>query len=206
VQQESSERLPGQYHPRGEEMSTQSLLIGVLAAMAGVIVFLAVILLQPPVVEERLTFNQLLDLVNNKASALSEVNITYDVNITLISGSVAGEMNYFKNKTSKTVTLSPSLMAYQGYAIMLPPDEMVGFINDSDRHEYAGELDNNGTACWSAITEPLGSQYNSLINGDYLFVTCFDQVTGYPSLAYSSELAGDEVVYSKIFIKTIAYR
>ncbi|MFA5406518.1 MAG: hypothetical protein WC307_04135 [Candidatus Nanoarchaeia archaeon] len=187
-------------------MSAQRLLIGVLLSLVAVAILLAVLLFQPPVIEAELTFDELIAFSDARMNLVKEALITYEVNLSLINNSISGELIYYKNSSVESVTLSPELIGYEGYALLISPNQLINFINNSARREYSGELENNGLACQSSITEPLSNDYKSLINGSYLFVTCFDKTIGYPSLYYNSELLGEDVVYSKIFIKNITYK
>ncbi|HLE05719.1 MAG TPA: hypothetical protein VI790_00035, partial [Candidatus Nanoarchaeia archaeon] len=76
--------------------------------------------------------------------------------------------------------------------------------NESERREYSGVMQENERYCLSTITEP-PDKYKKVIDGDYIFVTCFDPENGYPVLAYLSEVNGNQVIYSKLFIKNETY-
>ncbi len=186
-------------------MRTQFILTGIIFILMIAIIALGIVLLQPPERKPVIDFDYVMSFTKAKRDSFKSVNITYGVNLSLVDRNISGSMIFFKNFTNEFVELSPELKSFTGYAILLPPDKLVRFINVSERREYSGFLKSNDSYCWSTITEPLGEQYNRFLNGDLLFVTCFSNITGYPILVYAGELKDDNVVYSNIFIKNISY-
>jgi len=188
-------------------MREQLIFTTIIVFLVGVIVLLGAILLQPVPQPRQIDFEYLMELTGELRDELKEVNITYLVNISLENETVVGEMNFYKNETDKKVTLSPEVRDYEGYGILMTPEVLIRTIQENTRKEYSGELFNEELQeeCWSTITEPNSTNYQKIINGEYLFVTCFDKNTGYPSLTYSSELKGEEVIYSKVSITNITY-
>ncbi len=185
-------------------MRTKLFLTSILVFLVLIIIALAISLIKPPTRIRLMDFNYLMELTQEKRNSLKWVNITYGVNLTLGFKNISGEMNFYKNKTSKIITFSPQLKEYEEYGIMLPPERLIRFINTSRRREYSGYLGNRNETCWSTITEPEGD-YKKFIDGKYLFITCFNKQTGYPELVYASELNDEKTVYSKFFIKSITY-
>jgi len=179
---------------------------GVITGLVVIIILLASMFFQPEEETPELNFEYLMNLTADKRGSLAEVNLTYIVNMSLSNGQfLVGEMNFYKNKTDTLVTISPQLTSYEGYGLLLSPEALIEFIQVNDREEYSGELFNRGTGeyCWSTITEPNSTSYDKLIDGDYLFITCFDKETGYPLLTYASEVGLEEdVVYSEIYVST----
>lgn len=185
-------------------MNTRIIFGAVLLSLMVTIIVLAIELLQPPAELQKLTFDKIMTLTAEKRSQIKDATITYEVNLTTPEGLITGYMTFQKNSTSKKVTITPELSAYEDYGLLVEPETLIGFINESERREYSGVMQENERYCLSTITEP-PNKYRKIINGEYLFVTCFDPDSGYPILAYLSEIKGETVSYSKLFIKNETY-
>jgi hypothetical protein len=192
---------------KGGRMKTQALLIGVIVVMGGVIVFLMVLLLQPPPPYQPITFEYLMNLTRDLRADLKTVNLTYIVNLSLQDKDVIGQMNFYKDDETTSFELSDELKEYEGCGLLLSPLSQVNFIQTNTRQEYSGRLFNlvRQELCWSTITAPSGTQYDKIINGDYLFITCFDNTTGYPSVVYNSEILGEQVITSYMVLTNRSY-
>lgn len=187
-------------------MKTTIILNSILALLGITAVTLGFLIMQPPQVEPEINFDYVMQLMSEKRASLNEVSINYTVELVMPQGSITGAMTLFTNKTHLSTKLSPELANYSSYAIMLTPERVINAINNSERKEFSGYLENNNETCMATITEPIITGYESIISNDYLFITCFDNKTGYPSIIYAGELKGEEVVYAefrseKVFIK-----
>ncbi|MBD3312752.1 hypothetical protein GF352_04850 [archaeon] len=186
-------------------MRTRLVFIGVIIFLAVVIVFLSISLLKPEERPRRVTFNDVIQLVNEKREAVKSIKIIYGVNASLASDDFTGEVVYSRFDDYTSFNVDPVLDELTGTALLINPDDLVNFIVVNDRAEYSGLLEELRRPCWSTITEPNSSAYERVIDGDYIFVTCFDRVTGYPLTVYAGEVAGEDVVFTKLFAKNITY-
>lgn len=187
-------------------MRTEFVFVAIIAFLIVVIVILSISLLEPAGISEReLTFNDIIELSAERRASVESISMVYEVNLSSVDGEFIGELNYTRYGERSSYRVSPWISEFAGTALLLSPDDVIDFILFNNREEYSGLLKEGNRSCWSTITEPNSTSYSKLIDGDYVFVTCFDQVTGYPIVVYAGEVAGEEVVYSKLSVKNITY-
>ena len=130
-------------------MNVKIFLLSIIIILVAAIVYLFVQIFTPPT-RISYDFDDIIKMSKSLRNSLNEINISYDVNLTISGRKLQGRLDFFKNKTTEEVLLSDSIKDYKSY---LWPD-IFSLANQSERKDYSGDLEFSNRSCWAIIIEP----------------------------------------------------
>lgn len=188
-------------------MAMKTIFVIVIVTLVMTAILLGISLMMPTKAVTRLTFEQVMELSQEKINQLSEITIKYEVNVSEEEKDVIGTAEYTRKGSLTSFKITPELKNYEGTALILNPDSVINFLTRNHRSEYSGELVENNRTCNSVIVQPNSTtRYKKIIDGDYIVIACMDKIIGYPTTIYSGEVNNERVIYSKLIITELSFK